>query len=61
MWRKVAQEKRDSKDDKGDVVAATFGTGSGALIAPGFSHVVRGLGIGLPGSAAFVVSRKENT
>ena len=51
----VVQEKHDIK---GDVVAATIGTGGGTLIGAVFSHVVRGFGIGLAGSAAYVVSRK---
>ena len=45
-------------DIKGDVVAATVGTGGGTLIGAVFSHVARGFGIGLAGSAIYVVARK---
>jgi hypothetical protein len=51
----VIEEKHDIK---GDVVAATVGTGGGTLIGAVFSHVVRGFGIGLAGSAVYVVARK---
>jgi hypothetical protein len=51
----VVQEKHDFK---GDVVGATIGTGGGTLIGAVFSHVVRGFGFGLVGSAAYVVARK---
>ncbi|HYL86212.1 MAG TPA: hypothetical protein VE263_18450 [Candidatus Angelobacter sp.] len=51
----VVQEKHDVK---GDLLAATVGTGGGTLIGAVFSHVVRGFGIGLAGSAAYVVARK---
>ena len=51
----VVEEKHDVK---GDVLAATVGTGGGTLIGAVFSHVVRGFGIGLAGSAAYVVARK---
>jgi len=51
----VIEEKHDIK---GDVVAATVGTGGGTLIGAVFSHVVRGFGLGLAGSAAYVVVRK---
>jgi hypothetical protein len=51
----VVQEKHDFK---GDVVGATIGTGGGTLIGAVFSHVVRGFGIGLAGSAVYIVSRK---
>lgn len=51
----VVQEKHDVK---GDIVGATIGTGGGTLIGAVFSHVVRGFGFGLAGSAAYVVSRK---
>lgn len=51
----VVEEKHDYK---GDVVAATIGTGGGTLIGAVFSHVVRGFGIGLAGSAAYIVARK---
>jgi hypothetical protein len=51
----VVQEKHDFK---GDVVGATIGTGGGTLIGAVFSHVVRGFGFGLAGSAAYIVARK---
>ena len=51
----VVQEKHDYK---GDVLAATIGTGGASLIGAVFSHVVRGFGIGLAGSAAYIMSRK---
>jgi hypothetical protein len=51
----VVQEKHDYK---GDVLAATIGVGGGSLVGAVFSHVVRGFGIGLAGSAAYVMSRK---
>jgi hypothetical protein len=51
----VVQEKHDFK---GDVVGATVGTGGGTLIGAVFSHVVRGFGFGLAGSAAYIVARK---
>jgi hypothetical protein len=51
----VVQEKHDIK---GDVVAATVGTGGGTLIGAVFSHVARGFGLGLAGSAAYIVARK---
>jgi len=51
----VVEEKHDVK---GDVVAGTVGTGGGTLIGVVFSHAVRGFGIGLAGSAVYVVARK---
>ncbi len=51
----VIEEKHDIK---GDVIAATVGTGGGTLIGAVFSHVVRGFGLGLAGSAAYIVTRK---
>src|SRR5260370_37710592 len=51
----VIEEKHDVK---GDVVAATVGTGGATLVGAVFSHVVRGFGIGLAGSAVYVVARK---
>jgi hypothetical protein len=51
----VVQEKHDYK---GDVLAATIGTGGASLVGAVFSHVVRGFGIGLAGSAAYIASRK---
>ncbi len=51
----VVEEKHDYK---GDVIGATIGTGGGTLLGAVFSHVVRGFGIGLAGSAAYIVARK---
>jgi hypothetical protein len=51
----VIQERHDYK---GDVVAATIGTGGASLVGAVFSHVVRGFGIGLAGSAVYVMARK---
>jgi hypothetical protein len=51
----VVQEKHDYK---GDVLAATIGTGGATLIGAVFSHVVRGFGIGMAGSAVYIMSRK---
>lgn len=51
----VVEQKHDVK---GDIVAATIGTGGGTLIGAVFSHVVRGFGIGLAGSAVYVMARK---
>src|SRR6266576_4045177 len=51
----VVQEKHDIK---GDIVGATMGTGGGTLIGAVFSHVARGFGFGLAGSAVYVVARK---
>ncbi len=51
----VVQEKHDIK---GDIVGAAVGTGGGTLVGAVFSHVVRGFGLGLAGSAAYIVSRK---
>jgi hypothetical protein len=51
----VVQEKHDIK---GDLVGGAIGTGGGTLIGAAFSHVIAGLGIGLAGSAAYIVERK---
>jgi hypothetical protein len=51
----VVQEKHDVK---GDIVGATVGTGGGTLIGAVFSHAVRGFGLGLAGSAVYIVARK---
>jgi hypothetical protein len=51
----VVQEKHDIK---GDIVGATIGTGGGTLIGAVFSHVARGFGFGLAGSAVYIVARK---
>jgi hypothetical protein len=51
----VVQAKHDIK---GDVIAGTIGTGGGTLAGLVFSHVVRGFGIGLAGSAVYIMERK---
>jgi len=51
----VLQAKHDIK---GDVIAGTIGTGGGTLAGLVFSHVARGFGIGLAGSAVYILERK---
>ena len=51
----IIQEKHDIS---GDIEGASFGTGGGALVGLIFCNVVRGFGIGLAGSAAYIVARK---
>jgi len=51
----VVEQKHDIK---GDVVAGTIGTGGGTIVGAVFSHAIRGFGIGLAGSAVYVVARK---
>ncbi len=51
----VVEQKHDVK---GDVVAGTIGMGGGTLVGTVFSHAMRGFGIGLAGSAVYVVARK---
>lgn len=51
----VVQEKHDLK---GDLAAGAVGTGGGTLIGAVFSHAWRGFGLGLAGSAAYIVVRK---
>jgi hypothetical protein len=51
----VVQEKHDYK---GDLIGGAIGTGGGTLVGAVFSHVVRGFGFGLAGSAAYIVARK---
>lgn len=51
----VIQAKHDVK---GDVLIMTLGTGGGTLVGAVFSHVGRGLGLGIAVSAAYVVARK---
>jgi hypothetical protein len=46
----VVQERHDIK---GDIVGAAIGTGGGTLIGAVFSHVARGFGFGLAGSAIY--------
>lgn len=49
------EEKRDVK---GYVRDAAIGTGGGTAVGAVFSHVVRGFGIGLIGSAAYVATKR---
>jgi hypothetical protein len=51
----IVQEKHDIKED---VIAGTIGTGGGTLVGAVFSHVARGFGIGLAGSAVYILQRK---
>jgi hypothetical protein len=51
----IVQEKADIK---GDIETAAIGTGGGSLVGAVFSHVVRGLALGMAGSAAYVLIRK---
>jgi hypothetical protein len=51
----MLQEKHDIK---GDIVAGTIGTGGATLIGKLVSHAASGFGIGLAGSAVYVVARK---
>jgi len=51
----VVQEKHDYK---GDVLGGAIGTGGGTLVGAVFSHAARGFGLGLAGSAAYIVVRK---
>jgi hypothetical protein len=45
-------------DVKGDVIAGAIGTGGGTVVGAVFSNVARGFGIGLAGSAVYVLQRK---
>lgn len=51
----VLEAKRDLK---GDLVSGAIGTGGSTLLGAIFGHVTRGFGIGIAGSAAYVVARK---
>lgn len=51
----VVQEKHDIK---GDVIGGAIGIGGGTVVGAVFSHVVRGFGFGLIGTAAYIVERK---
>ncbi|GAC1619003.1 MAG: hypothetical protein PVS2B2_04270 [Candidatus Acidiferrum sp.] len=51
----VVQQKHDYK---GDIIGGTVGMGGGTLIGAVFSNAVRGFGLGLAGSAAYIVARK---
>jgi hypothetical protein len=45
-------------DIKGDVIGGVIGIGGGTLAGAVFSHVARGFGFGLIGSAAYIIERK---
>jgi hypothetical protein len=45
-------------DFKGDIIGGAIGIGGGTVIGAVFSHVTRGFGFGLAGSAAYILSRK---
>jgi hypothetical protein len=45
-------------DYKGDILFGSAGTGGGALAGAIFGNIARGFGIGLAGSAAYIVVRK---
>jgi len=51
----AVEEKRDVK---GYVLDAAIGTGGGSLVGVIFSHVVRGFGIGMIGSAAYIATKR---
>lgn len=51
----AVQEKRDVK---GYVLDAAIGTGGGSLVGEIFSHALRGFGIGIIGSAAYVATKR---
>jgi len=51
----VVQEKHDIK---GDVIAGAVGMGGGTLVGAVFSNVGRGFGIGIAGSAIYILERK---
>jgi hypothetical protein len=51
----ILQEKHDIK---GDAFAVALGTGGGSVVGAVFSNALRGFGIGLAGSAIYVVARK---
>ncbi|HYA96842.1 MAG TPA: hypothetical protein VEH49_02005, partial [Methylomirabilota bacterium] len=45
-------------DFKGDIEGGAIGIGGGTLVGAIFSNALRGFGIGLAGSAAYIVIRK---
>lgn len=51
----IIEEKHDYR---GDVLGGSIGAGGGALVGLIFSNVARGFGIGLAGSAVYIVARK---
>lgn len=52
------QMLQQKHDVKGDIVAGTIGTGGATVIGKLASHAARGFGIGLAGSAIYVMARK---
>ena len=51
----IVQAKHDIK---GDVIGGAIGIGGGTVVGAVFSHVARGFGFGLIGSAAYIIERK---
>jgi len=51
----VVESKRDVK---GDVTTVALSTGGGTVVGTVFSHVVRGLVIGLVGGTAYIMAKK---
>jgi len=51
----VVQAKHDIK---GDVIGGGIGIGGGTVVGAVFSHVARGFGLGLAGSAVYILERK---
>jgi hypothetical protein len=51
----VIEQKHDYK---GDIIGGSVGAGGGALVGAIFSNVARGFGIGLAGSAVYIMARK---
>jgi hypothetical protein len=49
---------REKPDITGTVLDMAIGTGGGTVVGFVFSHAVRGFGIGMAGSAAYVLSKK---
>jgi hypothetical protein len=45
-------------DVKGDVIAGAVGMGGGTMVGAVFSNVTRGFGIGIAGSAVYILERK---
>ena len=51
----VVEQKHDYK---GDIIGGTLGMGGGTLVGAVFSNAIRGFGLGLAGSAAYIIARK---
>ena len=51
----VVQAKHDIK---GDAIALAIGTGGASVVGAVFSNVARGFGIGIAGSAVYIIQRK---